>query len=290
MSRVPDTISRDAPAKINLGLRVLRRRPDRYHDVETVLLPLEWADELHIAAAAGGPSITCDDPTLPTDERNLVVRAAAALAAHAGVAPAVAVSLAKRVPYGAGLGGGSSDAAATLTALRDLWRLETPDRELRDIAANLGSDVPFFLGGGAAFATGRGDQLEPLVDAAGMPWRMPFAVTVAVPPVRVPTAEAYGWVTPNDADRPDLRAAVLSNDPARWRREIVNDFQEPVTSTHREIARALSILWAEGAESAALSGSGSAVFGVFQTHGAAGSAGAVLARAGCSTFVQPAPG
>ncbi|MDX1419144.1 MAG: 4-(cytidine 5'-diphospho)-2-C-methyl-D-erythritol kinase, partial [Rubricoccaceae bacterium] len=151
----------DAPAKINLGLHVLRRRADGFHDVETVLVPIGWADGL-TARPAPGLRFTCSDPALPTDDGNLVVRAARALAGWAGVAPAAALHLAKRVPYGAGLGSGSSDAAHTLRLLARLWGLDVPADALHGLAAGLGSDVPFFLGDGPALATGRGEVLTPL--------------------------------------------------------------------------------------------------------------------------------
>lgn len=251
---------RPAPAKINLGLHVLRRRPDGYHEVETVLLPIGWHDLLTVEMAEAF-HFSCSDPTLPTDERNLCVRAAHALAAAAGIEPRGALHLDKRVPHGAGLGGGSSDAAHTLRLLADFWDLHVPTLTLHAIAANLGSDVPFFLYDEAMLATGRGEALEPLADD---PYRLPYALAVLMPPVQVSTANAYALIEPTASDRPDLQALVRSNDLDRWRRELVNDFEGPVCARHPEIRASREYLLKAGAGYAALSGSGAAVYGVFE--------------------------
>ncbi|MEM1041295.1 MAG: 4-(cytidine 5'-diphospho)-2-C-methyl-D-erythritol kinase [Bacteroidota bacterium] len=259
------TLRRVAPAKINLGLHVLRRRLDGYHDVETVLLPVGWRDRLTVRH--GKPfSFSCTDPTLPVDDRNLCVRAAHALAAHAGIEPHGALHLEKHVPHGAGLGGGSSDAAHTLRLLADWWSLEVPGSALHALAARLGSDVPFFLHDEAMLATGRGEVLEPL---AAEPYRLPFALTIVMPPVHVSTGDAYALVQPNAEPGPDLRATVLSNDLERWHRDLVNDFQAPIFERYPEACRVRDTLVESGAGYAALSGSGAAVFGVFEQAKAA---------------------
>lgn len=258
-----------APAKLNLGLHVLRRRLDGYHDLETVFVRIPWADTL-TAQPADRFVFTCSDPALPTDAGNLCVRAAHALAGAFGVPAAVALHLEKRVPYGAGLGGGSSDAAATLRLLADLWELDAPEARLHEIAAALGSDVPFFLGPEAAYATGRGEQLTPLTDpGTGEPYRLPFPTVVVVPPVHIATAEAYRMVRPNDIRRPDLRAVVTSNDLDRWRAELVNDFEAPVLAAHPPLRAVKQALEEAGARYTALSGSGAALFGVFTEETAA---------------------
>ena len=261
-------LSESAPAKLNLGLHVLRRRPDGFHDLDTVFLPVGWADTL-TAESADALALTTTDPALPTDDGNLVVRAARALAAWGGVEAGARLHLDKRVPYGAGLGGGSSDAAAALRLLARLWELEVPADVLARLALDLGSDVPFFLDGRPARATGRGERLEPLLGADGDPYRCPFWLVVAVPPVHVGTAEAYGLVRPRDHDRPALAEAVASNDLDRWRAELVNDFQAPVEAAHPGVAAVRRALVAGGAGYASLSGSGSAVFGAFEGEAAA---------------------
>ena len=254
-----------APAKINLGLHVLRRRADGFHAVETVLLPLGWHDVL-TACPAERFAFTCSDTDLPTDARNLVVRAARAFEKRTGVEAAVALHLEKRVPHGAGLGGGSSDAAHTLRLLRDRFAPNLSDEGMHDLAGALGSDVPFFLHDEAMLATGRGERLRPL---GAQPYRLPFALAVVMPSVRVGTAEAYRLVRPQEAGRPDLADVVGSNDLGRWRRELANDFEAPVAERHPAIRKAKRDLLERGAGYAALSGSGAAVFGVFEDEEAA---------------------
>jgi 4-diphosphocytidyl-2-C-methyl-D-erythritol kinase len=277
---------REAPAKLNLGLRVLRRRPDGYHDLETVFVPVGWADRLG-ASPADGLRMTGSDPDLPTDDGNLVVRAARALAEYADIEAHARLHLEKRVPYGAGLGSGSSDAAAALLLLAGLWGLDVPEADLLGLAAGLGSDVPFFLHGVPALATGRGERLTPLVGADGAPWQSPFWLVVAVPPVHVSTAEAYRAVTPDAAARPDLAAAVTSNDLGRWRREVANDFEGPVVARYPEVGSARDALLSAGAGYAAMSGSGSAVFGAFENGDDARAAAERLAASGRRTWTEP---
>ncbi len=276
--------ARFAPAKVNLGLHVLRRRADGFRDLATVFLPFGWSDRLS-AEPAGALSLTTSDPALPTDGGNLVMRAAQALAAHAGVASGARMHLDKRVPYGAGLGSGSSDAAATLRLLSKLWRLDVPEQELAALALDLGSDVPFFLDAVAAHGTGRGERLAPLVGEDGQPYRCPFWLVVAVPPVHVSTATAFSGVVPDDGDRPDLAAAVVSNDLSRWRRELTNDFQPSVEATHPEVRSVRQSLEERGAGLAVLSGTGSAVVGVFETEGPARAAAQALSET-CRVWVE----
>jgi 4-diphosphocytidyl-2-C-methyl-D-erythritol kinase len=187
----------------------------------------------------------------------------------------------KHLPHGAGLGGGSSDAATTLRALRDLWSLDAADADLHPLAARLGSDVPFFLGPKAAYATGRGEQLAPLTDpATGNLYELPFALVVAVPPAAVSTAEAYRRVTPRATGRPDLRAVVLSNDLDRWRADLTNDFEASVFAQYPVIRHTKQALVDAGAGYASMSGSGSAVFGVFTDEAQARAATEALRASG----------
>jgi 4-diphosphocytidyl-2-C-methyl-D-erythritol kinase len=250
-----------APAKLNLGLRVIRRRDDGYHDVETVLVTVGWYDELSLKPAADF-AFTCSDPSLPTDESNLCVRAARRIAAAAGAELRGHLHLEKRIPHGAGLGGGSSDAASVLCLLSRELGIGLARSELHDIAADLGSDVPFFLEDRPMLASGRGDRLEPV--GIDRPYILPYPLAVVMPAARVSTAEAYRLVEPSDTARPDLREAILSSDLERWCRELVNDFEEPILRNHPEIGVERERLLAAGAGYAALSGSGAAVFGVFE--------------------------
>ena len=257
-----------APAKINLGLHVLRKRDDDYHDVETVLHRIGWADTITVRPA-DTLSMTCSDPALPTDETNLCLRAAHRLRETADVEQGAEIHLDKHVPYGAGLGGGSSDAATTLRLLVRHWALDPAPTVLHDLAAGLGADVPFFLRDvPAAYATGRGDRLTPLKEGEE-PYRMPFPVVLAVPSVEVSTPDAYAAVTPDDNDRPDLRALVQASDCATWRARLVNDFEAPIASRHPSVAAARAWLREVGADYVSLTGSGGGVFGVFEDPEAA---------------------
>jgi 4-diphosphocytidyl-2-C-methyl-D-erythritol kinase len=253
-----------ARAKINLGLHVLRRRPDGYHDIDTVFVRIGWSDVVTVESAPH-LSMSCDDPDLPVDMSNLCMRAASMLGEASGVALGASIHLEKRVPYGSGLGGGSSDAATTLLLLNDLWDLSLPRERLSEIAAGVGSDVPFFLGAGAARGTGRGELLARLTDGpANTGYRFPFFLAVVVPPISVSTAEAYAGVVPAAGARPDLDELVGSNDPERWKAELRNDFEASVFGRHPEIQELKKALLGQGAVYASLSGSGSAVFGVFE--------------------------
>ncbi|MEQ9104991.1 MAG: 4-(cytidine 5'-diphospho)-2-C-methyl-D-erythritol kinase [Rhodothermales bacterium] len=267
-------LTKDAVAKINLGLHVLRRRADGYHDIETIFLPIGWSDRLTFRPA-DDIRMTCTDASLPTDESNLCMKAARALATEGR---GVHIHLEKHIPYGAGLGGGSSDAAATLQGCAAIWGLNTTN--LERIAAGLGADVAFFLNGRPSFASGIGEQLERLDSIADpTPREQPknthsdtqsapikdLKVLVVVPDVHVSTAEAYANVTPNDRDRPDLREAV--REPIEtWKDTIVNDFEASVTAKYPVIGELRDLLYDSGALYAAMSGSGSAVFGLFAAH------------------------
>ncbi|WP_022836418.1 4-(cytidine 5'-diphospho)-2-C-methyl-D-erythritol kinase [Salisaeta longa] len=274
-----------APAKINIGLHVLRKRPDGFHDLATVFHRIGWADRI-TAEPAEALTLTCSDPALPTDAENLCLQAAMALRDAFGVSHGARLHLDKRVPYGAGLGSGSSDAAATLRLLVRLWELDAPPAQLHALAARLGSDVPFFLlDAPAAYATGRGEQLTPLHTAGGGPFRLTHPLAVVVPPVHVSTPAAYGWVTPSDDDRPDLPSLVRSNAPDRWRAALGNDFEAPVMDRHPAVGTARQLLYDSGAVYAALSGSGAAVWGVFaDTDAAARAAATARTRAGWRAY------
>ncbi|MFB6097738.1 MAG: 4-(cytidine 5'-diphospho)-2-C-methyl-D-erythritol kinase [Salinibacter sp.] len=261
-------LTQRAPAKINLGLHVLRERPDGYHDVETVLHRIDWTDRI-TATPADTLSMTCSDPALPTGPDNLCLQAAHRLKNAFDVTAGAALHLDKRVPYGAGLGSGSSDAAATLRLLSRLWSLAPTAGQLQTLGSAIGADVPFFLmDEPAAYATGRGDTLSPLSNE-GSPYCLPFPLLVAVPAEEIPTPRAYAHVAPNDTDRPDLRRVVRSNDLARWQTALINDFEAPVAEAKPEVARIRSALRDTEAAYVSLSGSGGAVYGVFETLEAA---------------------
>jgi 4-diphosphocytidyl-2-C-methyl-D-erythritol kinase len=228
-----------AHAKINWALRVTGKRADGYHDIETVFQTISLHDTLTFSAS-DRLSLTCDDPTIPTDDTNLVMRAARG---HN-----VAISLQKRIPAGGGLGGGSSDAAATLAALG-----------LEESAPQLGSDVPFFLIGGTAYATGRGEIITPLPPVAGIP------LLLLIPEERVSTASAYAMLRrfspPLGIER---YRAMIDDDLLGHAAELVNDFEEPIFEALPQLRRLKSRLIESGAAWAAMSGSGSTIVGAFR--------------------------
>ncbi len=266
------------PAKINLGLHVLRKRTDGFHDIETVFFQIAWCDRLSVKPAAD-LSMTCSDAGLPTDDRNLCVKAARLLRETHAVREGASLHLEKHIPYGAGLGGGSSDAAHTLRLLARLWRINLPAGHLMELAASLGSDVPCFIETGVSYAEGRGERISPM---AG--YRFPFALVVVAPAVHVATGAAYAMVHPRADDRADLREVVASNDLARWRRELANDFEAPVCAAYPEIAAVKNRLMAAGAGYASMSGSGSAVFGVFEDTGGAAAAAEMFGTGECRVW------
>jgi 4-diphosphocytidyl-2-C-methyl-D-erythritol kinase len=253
-----------APAKINLGLRVLRRRSDGFHDVDTLYVAINWCDRLTFRSTRG-LQMSCDDDNLPTDGRNLCLAAAMALRQHCKVEAGVHIHLEKRIPYGAGLGGGSSDAAATLMGLCKLWGVDPGESVLLSLASELGSDIPFFLGSGPAFGSGRGCDLEI--------WRgrpaFPFYVSVLAPRLHVSTSDAYRTVTPAGENVTTIREVVSSFNPEKWVQELLNDFETPVFQSYPELERLKRGMYDNGALYALMSGSGAAVFGLFDDESAA---------------------
>lgn len=269
----------EAPAKINLGLHVLRRRDDGYHDIETVMLRLRWFDTIE-AEADSGLAMTCTDSSLSVGSDNLCIRAAAALRSRFGIGHGVRLHLTKRIPAGAGLGGGSSDAAATLRALNRLWGLNATDDDLSAIGAELGSDVPFFLGPSPAVARGRGEDLSQLTSDDGSLLRIPFTFVLIRPDASVATADAYRWVTPSDEFRVDLASLIRSADLSSWRSKLINDFELPVEERIPDVKALKTLLYGAGAGFAGMTGSGSAVYGVFEQTRKAEIAAEAARRAG----------
>ncbi|MBL7979024.1 MAG: 4-(cytidine 5'-diphospho)-2-C-methyl-D-erythritol kinase [Bacteroidetes Order II. Incertae sedis bacterium] len=256
-------MKKQAPAKINLGLHVLHKRNDGFHAIETVFLALKWVDELTFSPS-DTLSLVCSDARLSTDHTNLCMKAALALQERFQVDRGCRMHLQKNIPFGAGLGGGSSDAATVLRQLAESWRLPVSMTELSEIAASLGSDVPFFLHEQPMFATGRGEILAPLLNADQTPYTFPFHLVVAMPQVAVPTPLAYQLITPNNHLRPDLREVVCTNDPKYWRKALVNDFQIPILAHFPAISHVATLFEETNAVYTSLSGSGAAFFGVFE--------------------------
>ncbi len=272
---VSDAVTIRAHAKINLSLRVLGRRADGYHELKTLFQTLALHDTLRLDRTTGPLTVTCTDPAVPCDRRNLVVRAASLLweaIGRSGDPGGVSIALTKRIPAQGGLGGGSSDGASALRGLAELWQVALPGPALVELARQLGADVPFFLTGGSALGLGRGDDIYPLEDR---PRR--WAVLV-VPPYGIPTPDAFRWVDESRLARAD-EMLDLPADIGR------NDLEGFVAGRHPEIADLAAILRSAGAEVAAMSGSGSTVFGLFESPRAAGAARARLVRRGWRALV-----
>ncbi|MFC5849845.1 4-(cytidine 5'-diphospho)-2-C-methyl-D-erythritol kinase [Deinococcus petrolearius] len=259
-----------APAKVNLGLSVVGRRPDGYHELHTLMVPLTVGDTLEIVPVPT-LSLRVTGAELPTDGRNLVYRAARAYLDAAGVGEGAAITLHKRLPLASGLGGGSSDAATTLLALA---RLYPSGVDLPALALTLGADVPFFLPGGAALASGVGEVLQP-VDLPPMP------LVLLNPSVEVSAADAYRWLAGRFTPPLDLGALLgaLASGPDSSGTEVpyFNALQPEVVRRHPDIARALAALRGAGLHSPLMSGSGSSCFALARSEAQAQAAAGQLA-------------
>jgi 4-diphosphocytidyl-2-C-methyl-D-erythritol kinase len=273
------SVSLPSFAKINLDLRILGMRADGYHDLRTVFQSLALFDNVTVSIRRGPLAVVCDEPDIPTDQRNLVWKAASLLhrmtTGKTSPPRDVLIDLRKRVPSEAGLGGGSSNAAMTLRALNKLWKLDLDLASLARIGARLGADVPFFLDGGTALGLGRGDDIYPLAD---MP---PVHVVILRPGFGVATADAYLWFDQESrrAGKPLTPRPIPAGWPA-WSASLRNDLEIPVVRHHPAIGRIKQSLLDAGATFAAMSGSGSAVFGLFERADAARRTANDLARPG----------
>jgi 4-diphosphocytidyl-2-C-methyl-D-erythritol kinase len=282
-------------AKINRSLEVLGVRPDGFHELRTVFQSIALHDTIAIRAVPGALRLTCDDPACPTDRNNLVWRAAEEVwkaAGRRGVPRDVSIHLTKRIPLQAGLGGGSSDAAAVLRAFGRLWRVN-PGR-VRAIGSALGADIPYFFEGGTALGLDRGDRLFPLIDAPRA-W-----VVLVIPSFGVSTKEAFAWWDRDGARRLQASASRSAKAPpslasrsqasarqafALQKRRLTNDLQGVVAKRHPAIGRLVRALEQAGASHAAMSGAGSAVFGLFSTRAGAERATSLVSKRGSRTIV-----
>ncbi len=259
-----------APAKINLSFKILLRREDGFHEIETLMAPISLADELTIEPdePGSGISFSTDDPTLPPGEDNLVVRAARSFFATIGEEPGVRIMLRKRIPHGAGLGGGSSDAASTLLGLNQLHEQPLTADRLTNLAAALGSDVPFFLVQSAARCSGRGEVVDPVEPLP------PFSLLLLKPEFGVPTPWAYQhWRDSRDLPGVDHAPQAVGD------LTFQNDLERPVFEKYLFLARVKGWLREQPeVDAALLSGSGSTMFAVLR-EAAAGDALAARARA-----------
>jgi 4-diphosphocytidyl-2-C-methyl-D-erythritol kinase len=253
-----------AHAKINLDLRVLGTRPDGFHELRTVFQAISLHDRITCIPRPGPFALECDTAGVPLDRTNLIWKAAEALwrsLRRTGPLRDVVVRLEKQIPLQAGLGGGSADAAATLTALARTWGVTLRPSQMTDVAAVIGADVPFFLAGGTALGLGRGDEIYPLADLPRH-W-----VVLLIPGFGVSTRDAFGWY---DAERELSRGPSPREQqhvPGPWpsrAAQMINDLEAPIARHHPEIDQMKAALRRVGALAAAMTGSGSTVFGLFQ--------------------------
>ncbi len=275
------TLQLKAPAKVNFRLDVLRRRPDGYHDLRMLMQRIDLCDDLEIALVdTPGITVRCDGADLPEDEGNLVWRAAAALLALAREQVGVSISLTKKIPVAAGLGGGSSDAAATLMGLNSLLGLGLDETALMNIGVKLGADVPFFIFGKPAVATGIGEELAPL---EGIP---PLWLLLVNPGVPVSTA----WVYQNlglTTDKVAAKLPVLYTSADDVCAILANDLEAVTLKKFPVIQEIKDQLMAAGARGALMSGSGPTVFAVFADEGPARRAAESIGERGWFTAVVP---
>lgn len=250
-------------AKVNLGLNVIGKRADGFHDIFTVFQTVSLHDTLTFAPSRT-LTLECDNSTLQTNKSNLIIQAAIRLWAYVGTERGAAIKLKKRIPIGAGLGGGSSNAAVALIGLCRLWNIEADDHMLNRIAADLGSDVPFFLHGGTAFGSGRGIDIEPASDLVAE------NIIIVKPEIVVSTAEAFEALntrslTKSDANHilQNCRSEAESYDS--YLETMGNDFEKTVFAAYPEVGMAKQRLLELGASHSLLSGSGASVFGLFDT-------------------------
>ena len=248
-------------AKVNLALSVLGRRPDGFHEIRTVLQSIDLCDELEFWPCRE-LRLECHGAELLRNEDNLVWRAARALAKRVSAAEGAEIVLRKRIPLGSGLGGGSSNAAATLLGLARFWNLRVPAAELQNLACELGSDAPFFLCGGTALGTGRGEEIYPLAELP------PVFLVVVYPGIPVSTAAAYGSLSltltsPGSANK-IASFCERTQEGAGCLTGIFNDFETSILPAYPAIRQAKILLEERGAVATLLSGSGSSVFGFFK--------------------------
>lgn len=244
-------------AKINLGLKVLGKREDGYHELETCMYNIPLFDVLEILPATEFSFhqtglIVEGDP-----EQNLVVKAYRLMQENYSIGP-IAIHLLKNIPMGAGLGGGSSDAAFMIRGLNELFKLELSNDQLRDLAAQLGSDCPFFIEDIPQLATGRGEILKPfMVELGG------FYLKIMNPGIHVGTAEAYSGVSFSDVNSKCV-SGILQQPIESWRQELINDFESTIFKKHPELTGIKETMYKEGAIYASMSGSGSTMYAIFE--------------------------
>lgn len=280
-SRVPRVVVR-ACAKVNLALEVLGRRADGYHEIRSLLWAIDLADRVVLEAIPTGIELVCDAPGVPTGPENLAWRAAELIRQAGRTERGVRIRLAKRIPAGAGLGGGSADAAAVLGGLPRLWGLRLGPVTLARLGTRLGMDVPFFLGEGPALATGRGERLR------AAPRGPEVTLVVVYPELSLATREVYGGLRPahfTDGTRVRALAAALPRGATALAAAVWNGLEAPVLGRWPGLGEVKAALREAGALAAVMSGSGSSVIGIAPSRAAGGRIRARLAGRPWRTWV-----
>jgi 4-diphosphocytidyl-2-C-methyl-D-erythritol kinase len=259
-----------SPAKINVYLRVLAKRADGYHDLDTVMLPLDFGDEITLQLQPNDITLECDDPRLPTDDSNLALRAARLLSERHGNGRGAKITLTKRIPLAAGLGGGSGNAATVLLGLKQLWKLDVPLSTLDEIAASMGSDINFFLRGGAAACRGRGERVESIA------CKLSAAILLVNPGFGISTKWAYeSWakaasaLTVKPPEVSLLLRALAGGNLADLSATLFNSLEAPSVRKFPVLRLLKDALRVDRATGALMSGSGATVFGLFAEVGQA---------------------
>ena len=241
-------------AKINLDLRVLGHREDGYHEVRTILQTIDWADEIRIEQAEQFQFV---EHGIEAGEDNLVVKAVRAFEELSGQTVRARIELFKHLPSGAGLGGGSADAAVTMLGLQRFYNKQIAQSDMAQTLGELGSDIPFFIHGGRALGTGRGSEITPMEDDTD------YALVVVVPSIAIATREAYSWLTASGKSNTIKRFCGQQESSDSAEAEPGNDFESVVFPRHPLLSEIKKELLGAGARRAALSGTGSAIFGIF---------------------------
>ncbi len=264
-------------AKINWTLEILGRRSDGYHELRTILQTIEVHDDLHFMHAEKGIKLSCDNPAVPRDETNLIYRAAASLQALTGCDKGVKIALEKKIPMGAGLGGGSSNAAIALLALCKLWEIEVTTEDLFKVGSQLGSDVPFFFFGGTGIGIGRGDEVYPMSDMSAK------NLLLINPKINVPTPEIYRNLPSELTSEASLNKMPLSLGAAyaymqSGKLNLRNDLERSALKLYPLIGEIKEQLIELNAIQVLMSGSGSTVFAVFESDAARAQAQSTLSE------------
>lgn len=264
-----EKIQRQCPAKVNLLLKILGKRSDGFHELLTIMQAIDLCDEIQVWKKNNSIELTCQDPVVPTDEKNLMVQAAQLFLEQAEITDGVGMHLEKKIPTAAGLGGGSSDAAHTLLALNELFDYPLSQNDLWQIASGLGSDIPFFLKGGAALCEGRGEKVTSIEHSAD------FCLILVNPSLPLSTKEVYqslslsttsGLTDPGELSRMII-AALQNSDLSQLNKVLINDLENAATKKLPLLKDTLDVLKESGFEKPLVSGSGPTLFALTQNLG-----------------------